>query len=133
MHAKLLQSCPILCNPMNCSLPGSFVHGILQTRILEWVAMPSSRGSSQPSDQTRISYIYFIGRWVLYHQCHNLKSYFPQDTGCPQNKPMQLSQDIFEKILIPWKNDYDIYIQKKHDVLYLLICIYISIFIFTSK
>ena len=38
------QSCPTLCNPMNCSPPGSSVHGILQARILEWVAMPSSRG-----------------------------------------------------------------------------------------
>ena len=42
------QSCPILCYPTNCSPPGSSVHGILQARILEWVAMPSSRGSSRP-------------------------------------------------------------------------------------
>jgi len=51
------QSCPILCEPMGCSLPGFSVHGILQARILEWVAMPSSRGSSQPRDQTQISHI----------------------------------------------------------------------------
>ena len=44
------QLCPTPCNPMNCSLPGSSVHGILQTRILEWVAIPFSRGSSQPRD-----------------------------------------------------------------------------------
>ena len=43
---KLLQSCLTLCEPMDCSLPGSSVHGILQARTLEWVAMPSSRGSS---------------------------------------------------------------------------------------
>ena len=42
--AKLLQSCPTLCNPMDCSPPGFSVHGILQARILEWVAMPSSKG-----------------------------------------------------------------------------------------
>ena len=48
VHAKSLQSCPTLCGPVDCSLPGSFVHGILQTRILKWVAMPCSRGSSQP-------------------------------------------------------------------------------------
>ena len=48
MHAKALQSCPILCDPMDCSPPGFSVHEILQTRILEWVAMASSRGSSQP-------------------------------------------------------------------------------------
>ena len=46
---------------------GSSVHGILQARILEWVALPSSRGSSQPRDQTQISYISSFGRWVLYH------------------------------------------------------------------
>ena len=50
MHAKSLQSCPALCDPMDCSLTGSSVHGILQARILEWVAMPFSRGSSQPRD-----------------------------------------------------------------------------------
>ena len=42
---------------MDCNLPGSSVHGILQARILEWVAMPSSRGSSQPRDQTRVFYV----------------------------------------------------------------------------
>ena len=47
-----LQSCPTLCDPMDSSPPGSFVHGIFQARILEWVAMTSSRGSSQPRDRT---------------------------------------------------------------------------------
>ena len=47
-HAMQLQLCPALCNPMDCSLPVSSVHRTLQTRILEWVAMPSSRGSSRP-------------------------------------------------------------------------------------
>ena len=46
MHAKSLQSYPTLCDPMDCSLRGSFAHGILQARILEWVAMPSFKGSS---------------------------------------------------------------------------------------
>ena len=50
VHTKLLQSCPTMCNPMDCSLPGSSIHGILQARILKWVAMPSSRGSSLPRD-----------------------------------------------------------------------------------
>ena len=49
MHAKSLQSCLTLWDPMDCSLPVSSVHGILQARILEWAAMPSSRGSSRPS------------------------------------------------------------------------------------
>ena len=51
------QLCLTLCEPRDYSLPGSFVHGILQTRILEWVAMPFSRVSSQPRDQTQISHI----------------------------------------------------------------------------
>ena len=46
MHAKSLQLCPTLCDPMDCSPPGSSVHGILQARILAWVAMLSSRESS---------------------------------------------------------------------------------------
>ena len=49
-----------LCDPMDCSLPVSFVHGISQARILEWVAMPGSRGSSQPRGQTHISCIFCI-------------------------------------------------------------------------
>ena len=57
MHAKSLQSCPTLCDPMDCSPPGSSVHGSLQARILEWVAMPFSSGSSWPRDWTRISYV----------------------------------------------------------------------------
>ena len=48
------QSRPTLCNPMDCSLPGSSVHGILQARMLEWVAVSFSRGSCRPRDQTHI-------------------------------------------------------------------------------
>ena len=51
------QSCPTLCYPMDSSPPGSSVHGIFQTRILEWVAISFSRGSSQPRDQTWVSCI----------------------------------------------------------------------------
>ena len=51
---SVTQSRPTLCDPMNCSLPGSSVHGILQEKILEWVAMPFSGGSSQPRDQNCI-------------------------------------------------------------------------------
>ena len=57
VFARLLQSCPTLCEPMNYSLPVSSVHGILQARILEWVAMPSSRGSSGHRDQACVSYL----------------------------------------------------------------------------
>ena len=65
--AKLLQSCSTLCDPRDYSLSGSTVHGILQARIMEWVAVPSSRGSSQPRDRTWVSYMSCIGRQVLYH------------------------------------------------------------------
>ena len=54
VKVKIAQSCPTLCDPMDCSLPGSSVHGILQARILGWVTVCFSRGSSQPRDQTQI-------------------------------------------------------------------------------
>ena len=55
---------------MVCSRPGSSIHGILQARILEWVAMPFPRGSSQPKDRICISYVSCIGRLILYHWYH---------------------------------------------------------------
>ena len=58
------QSCLTLWDPLDCRPLGSSVLGILQARILEWVAISSSRESSQPRDQTHIS---CIGRWILYH------------------------------------------------------------------
>ena len=60
------QSRPTLCDPTDCSLSGSPVHGILQARILEWVAISCSRESSRPRDQTCISLISCIGRQILY-------------------------------------------------------------------
>ena len=63
---SLLQLCLTLCDPMDCSPPGSSVHGILQARILEWLVMPSSRGSPRPRDGTHIPYISCIGRRILY-------------------------------------------------------------------
>ena len=61
------QSCPTLCDPMDCSSPGSSVHGIFQARILEWVAISSFWGSSQPSDWTFLSRISCFGKRILYH------------------------------------------------------------------
>ena len=54
-HVLVTQSCPALCNPMDCRLPGSSIHGISQARVLEWVAIFFSRGSSQPRDGTQVS------------------------------------------------------------------------------
>ena len=64
--AQLLQSCPTLCNSVDCRLPGYSVHGIFPARVLEWVSMPSHKGSSWPRDQTHITCVSCIGRWVLY-------------------------------------------------------------------
>ena len=56
-----------LCNPMDCSPPGSHIHGTFQARILEWVAISYSRGFSRPRDQTHDSYVSCTGRQILYH------------------------------------------------------------------
>ena len=72
--AYSLQSCLTLCDPMDFNPPGPSVHGILQARIPEWVAMPSSRGSSQPRDQTHVPYILCLGRQVLHH-CASRKAH----------------------------------------------------------
>ena len=56
-ESEVAQSCPTLCDPVDCSLPGSSIHRILQARILEWVTISFSRGSSQPRDWTRVSRI----------------------------------------------------------------------------
>ena len=61
------QSCLTLCNPMDCSPPGSSVHGTVQARKLEWVAIPFSRGSSRPRGRTCVSWVSCIDRLILYH------------------------------------------------------------------
>ena len=71
--AKSLQLCPTLCDPIDYSPPGFSVHGILQERILEWVAMPSSRESSRPRNHTHTSYISCIGRRVRIDHFHKEK------------------------------------------------------------
>ena len=58
---------PTLCDPMDCSPPGSSIHGIFQARVLEWVAISFSRGSSPPRDRTRVS---CIASWCFYYLSH---------------------------------------------------------------
>ena len=65
-ESEVAQSCPTLCDPMHCSLPGSSAHGIFQAGILEWVAISFSRGSSEPRNQTCVSCI--VGGF-LYWPC----------------------------------------------------------------
>jgi len=99
MHAcaPSLQSCPAICDPMDCSPLGSSVHGILQGRILEWVAMPSSRGSSQPSNWTHVCLRLLHCRQILYPLSHlespnkliappNVGGHHPILWGSKQNK-----------------------------------------------
>ena len=69
-ESEVAQSHPTLCDPMDCSLPGSSVHGIFQARVLEWVAISSSWGSSQPRDRTWI-------RQRLYRLSHQGSPYMP--------------------------------------------------------
>ena len=66
VEVLVTQSCLTLCDPMYCSPPGSSVHEILQVRILEWIAFPFSRGSSQPKHWTQVSWIaggFFTEPW----------------------------------------------------------------------
>ena len=67
VRCSVAQLCPTLCDPMNCSPPGSSVHGISQARGLEWVAISFSRGSSQPRDGTCVSCIGQVGSLPLSH------------------------------------------------------------------
>ena len=94
----ITQSCQTLCNSTNCSLPGSSVHGILQARILEWVAIPFSRGSSRPRDQTQVS---CISRQILYHVNSSPKSHQFQfshsvisNSASPRTAALQASLSI---------------------------------------
>ena len=86
---SVAQSGPILCNPMDCSPPGFSVHGIFQARILEWIAISFSRGSSWPRDQTCVSYISCIGRQILHHWATweasliYLRSSYKSSSCCP--------------------------------------------------
>ena len=64
MKESINHLCPTLCDPLDCRLPGSSVHGILQARVLEWVAISYSRGSSWPMDGSQVSYI--AGRFFTF-------------------------------------------------------------------
>ena len=73
---KVARSCLILCYPLNSRVPGSSVHGILQARIVEWLAVPFSRGSSKSRDGTQISHITggFFPIWTTKEASNNLRS-----------------------------------------------------------
>ena len=97
VRAQLLQSCPPLCDPMDYSPPDSSVHGILQARILEWVATPSSRGSSWPRDRTHVSCISCTCRWILYSLSH---------PGSPN--VVYISPQLTEEHIEKWKEEKEL-------------------------
>ena len=75
IHIKVVlvtQSCPTLCDSMYCSLPGNFVHGILQARILEWVAIPFSRGSFQFRNPTYNGVLFSCNKEQSSGKCNNM-------------------------------------------------------------
>ena len=84
VEVLISQSCLTLCDPMDCSPPGSSVYRKLQARILERVAIPFCRGSSQSKDRTQVS---CTGRWILYYLSH-------QDEG----EPIKLGFGLLSKL-----------------------------------
>ena len=94
--SEVTQSCLTLCDPVDWSLPGSSIHGIFQARVLEWVAISFSRGSSWPRDRTRVSHI--AGRcftiWTTPNGClalpviHNLRCEMPVLIFCQASPPL---------------------------------------------
>ena len=97
--AKSLQLCLTLSDPMGCSLPGSSVHGILQAWILEWVVMPSSRGSSHPRDRIWVSCI--VGVFFTVSATKNSKKKQKQVHMIPTHSHNFASQ-ILKHIQITW-------------------------------
>ena len=110
------QSCQTLCDPMDCSLPGSSLHGILQARVLEWVAISFSRGSSQPRDQTRVSLI--PGRcfnlWAT-REAHILSYLLSKRMGCLSGCLVSsaIIQKLFCGICSAFKYSFDEFVGEK--------------------
>ena len=108
-QSEVTQLCPTLCDPMDCSLLGSSLHGILQARVLEWVAISFSRGSSRPRDWTWVSWI--AGRhfnlWATREALNNLSILFAINSflnvylspfQCPQNiSPLRIGVFVWFK------------------------------------
>ena len=103
---ELLSCVWLFCDPMDCNPPGSSVHGIFQARILEWVAISFSRGSSPPRDRTPVS---CIDRWILYHRApweahvhirHVIKKHVKSLAG---KVKVEISFFSFSFIFISWR------------------------------
>ena len=99
------QLCPTLCDSVDCSLPGFYVHGILQARILEWAAIPVSSRSSRPRDQTLVSCI--VGRfftiWATGRHIHkhtHTHTHTHTHIQTPHNRPVSLQGNYLREIKI---------------------------------
>ena len=114
-ESEVAQSCPTLCNPVDCSLPGSPVHGILQARVLEWGAIAFSRGSSRPRDRTQVSCI--VGRcftvWATREDGNLQKDHSQMYKSlkylflyCLFNTISQLERQLFVVLLVSWRISY---------------------------
>ena len=96
-EVKVTQSCLTLCDPMDCT-----VHGILQARILEWVAFPFSRGSSQPRDQTQVSHI-AGGFFTIWATREVYKMIISTKLLTTMKKKIRSGLFIFQQASIKWK------------------------------
>ena len=105
--SEVAQSCPALCDPMDCSPPGSSVHGIFQAIVLEWIAISFSRGSSWPRDQTQVSRIIDrcftiwatreVTSWeMLDWMKHKLESRLPGEISITSD--MQMTPPLWQKV-----------------------------------
>ena len=104
---SVAQLCSTLCNPMDCSLPGSSVHGISQERTLEWVAIPFSRGSSQCRDQSRVSCIAgkFFTIWTTRTSAHKIVlPWTAKALAAPRVDKEILSLQHPAPIILSWKD-----------------------------
>ena len=112
------KSCPTLCDPMDCSPPGSSVHEIFQARILEWVAISFSRGSSQPRDWTQISCNAgrFFTNWAIrealveYYSVIKKNERMPSAATWMDQEIITLSEVSWKKTNITW---YHLYVESK--------------------
>ena len=103
-ESEVTQSCPTLCNPMDCSLPGFSVHGIFKVRAPEWVAFSFSRGSSRPRDRTQVSRI--AGRRFTLLATREAKErewqrMFKLLHNCTHLSPVQISHSVMSNSLWP--------------------------------
>ena len=98
MYMLVTHLCPTLCDPMDCGPPGSSVHGVLQARILEWVAISLFRGSSQPRDRTRVSYI--AGRFLILSPLGSPQSLDSGRITSPAFLVLQLIEDRSRDFLV---------------------------------